>query len=242
MRSFNKSGKRTGKNETRLIVLFLMIFLSIAAVSETYGQQGVGISESAITPDASSILELRSTNKGFLVPRLNRAAIASPVQGLLVFDTGTNSFWYYDNGWKEIASTSAAASSAEDYLLSPVSLTANISSFSPALASITLAAGTWMITSETTIAYGSGNTTWHAIVVLGTSPTSVYTSGQGNATTSPPLTSAVTISLSKIVTLTSTTTVSVFAAANVAATVVTSPPANPSTSGPATAIHAVRIK
>ncbi|MBI5010176.1 MAG: hypothetical protein HZB98_11145, partial [Bacteroidia bacterium] len=92
-----------------VIVLLMMILLSVIDVGKTYGQQGVGISENPIVPHASSILELQSTLRGFLAPRMTtaeRTAIASPAQGLLVFDTTTQSFWYYNSGWKAIASTS----------------------------------------------------------------------------------------------------------------------------------------
>ena len=253
--SLSEAERDTGKNKTRLIVLFLMIFLSVTAISETYGQ-GVGISELEITPDASSILELRSTDRGFLAPRMTtaqRIAITSPAQGLLVFDTTTNSFWYYNSVWKELASVQTSApiqTDAENYLSGDVMLPTD-RSYSNALTSITLEAGTWMITSETTIVYTGTNETWNATVVLGTANmVEVYTSGQSSATSLGifPEVSAITISLSKIVTLTTSTIVSTFAAASfsptapVPATVVNMPPTIPSTPGTATAIHAIRIK
>jgi len=42
---------------------------------------------------------LSASDKGFLVPRMStaqRTAIASPAQGLLVYDTDDNQFWYFD--------------------------------------------------------------------------------------------------------------------------------------------------
>ena len=130
---------------------------------------------------------------------------------------------------------------AENYLGADVGLLAN--SYSGALASITLEAGTWMITSETTIIYNSAMPeTWNATVVLGTAANLAYTSGQSSSTTDGISASAITISLSKIATLTATTTVSIFAATSVASIVVNTPPINPSSPGTATAIHAIRIK
>ncbi len=69
--------------------------------------QGVVITEQegVSTPHASSILDVRATDKGMLIPRLTtvqRQAIASPTNGLLVYDTDKNSFYYYDatkGGW-----------------------------------------------------------------------------------------------------------------------------------------------
>jgi len=55
------------------------------------------------TPDNSSILDLQSTTKGLLSPRMTaaqRTAISAPAQGLQVYDTGsvTEGIWYYNSG------------------------------------------------------------------------------------------------------------------------------------------------
>jgi trimeric autotransporter adhesin len=87
--------------------LLFPAILAILTGGQDLFSQGVGISEAPITPDASSILELRSTVRGLLTPRmttLERLAIASPAQGLLVYDTTTRSYWYFDSGWKAFAS------------------------------------------------------------------------------------------------------------------------------------------
>lgn len=59
----------------------------------------------------SSIIDLESTSKGMLAPRMNTAerialpGINAPAAGLLVYDTETMTFWYWDNmEWNEIAS------------------------------------------------------------------------------------------------------------------------------------------
>jgi hypothetical protein len=87
--------------------LLFPAILALLTGGQDLFSQGVGISETPITPDASSILELRSTVRGLLTPRmttLERQAIASPAQGLLVYDTTSRSYWYFDNGWKAFAS------------------------------------------------------------------------------------------------------------------------------------------
>ena len=69
----------------------------------------VGINTDNSTPDGSAMLEVKSTNKGFLVPRMTQAeigAIASPAEGLLVFCTNNKKFFVflaYLNKWMEIA-------------------------------------------------------------------------------------------------------------------------------------------
>ena len=77
------------------IILFLAFSTSISA------QVGIGTT----SPDASSALEVASTDKGFLMPRMTtvqREAIAAPANGLMVFDTETNSQWtYFGGAWAE---------------------------------------------------------------------------------------------------------------------------------------------
>ncbi|MFM9911084.1 MAG: hypothetical protein ACKVOW_17215, partial [Chitinophagaceae bacterium] len=67
--------------------------------------QSVGINNNA--PHASAILDVRSSTKGFLMPRMTTAqrnAIASPAAGLKVYDTDTNTFWFYNGTvWLPIA-------------------------------------------------------------------------------------------------------------------------------------------
>jgi trimeric autotransporter adhesin len=68
--------------------------------------QSVGINADGSTPDASAILDIKSTGKGLLIPRLTsaqRTSITTPATGLMVFDTNTNSFWYYDGAWKNLS-------------------------------------------------------------------------------------------------------------------------------------------
>lgn len=64
--------------------------------------QGVGINNA--TPHTSAMLDITSTNKGLLVPRVTtaqRTAIATPATGLLVYDTTLNLFYYYDGtAWR----------------------------------------------------------------------------------------------------------------------------------------------
>ncbi|QMU30464.1 beta strand repeat-containing protein [Adhaeribacter radiodurans] len=76
--------------------------------------QNTGISDVNRTPDASAVLDVYSTSKGVLVPRLNeaqRTAIASPAIGLLVYQTdgATPGFYYYTGTtWTPIASGSGS--------------------------------------------------------------------------------------------------------------------------------------
>ena len=79
----------------------IALLLSILGLNNTFAQQNVGISETQITPDITSILEVYSTSKGILIPRLTTAqrnAIVAPANGLLVFDTGIDCFMFFGAG------------------------------------------------------------------------------------------------------------------------------------------------
>ena len=73
--------------------------------------QSVSINDDASVAHPSAMLDVKVTaaaKKGVMVPRMTsaeRAAIAAPAKGLLVFDNTTSSFWYH-NGlvWTEIGS------------------------------------------------------------------------------------------------------------------------------------------
>lgn len=76
-------------------------------LSQTLFAQGVGINDDNTNPDPTAILDVKSTDKGMLVPRMStpqRTAIVSPAVGLLVFDLTTNGFWYFDGTvWVQIS-------------------------------------------------------------------------------------------------------------------------------------------
>jgi hypothetical protein len=58
-------------------------------------------------PYSASILDIRSTNKGVLFPRMsttNRDAIAAPTAGLLLYNTSTNQFNYHNGSSWQAAS------------------------------------------------------------------------------------------------------------------------------------------
>jgi len=73
--------------------------------------QSVGIGTT--NPNASALLDLTSTNKGLLPPRMTstqRLAIINPVNGLFVYDTTTDTFWFYESGkWNELIASNKIA-------------------------------------------------------------------------------------------------------------------------------------
>src|SRR6202008_2769862 len=78
----------------RLIIISWTCLLSMSAFPQT-GSTGIG----TVNPSPSSILDISSTNKGVLLPRVSasqRKSIASPAAGLLVYDTDKRTIFLFD--------------------------------------------------------------------------------------------------------------------------------------------------
>ena len=86
--------------------LSLWTTLLLLCVFNSQAQVGIGTA----TPDASSMLDVSSTTTGFLTPRMTtteRNAIASPADGLIVYDVTLKSFFHYNtttSTWVRISS------------------------------------------------------------------------------------------------------------------------------------------
>lgn len=96
----------------RLLELIFVLLLTLPG--KDIFAQGVGINGDNSAPDASSMLDVKATNKGMLVPRMTAAqktAISSPATGLLIYQTdGTAGFYYYTGStWIGLTSTVSSA-------------------------------------------------------------------------------------------------------------------------------------
>lgn len=84
------------KTITTIVLLIFNVICSYA--------QNVGIGTT--TPNPSAILDVSSTTRGLLAPRLTTAqrnAIASPAKGLLVYDTELNALYHYNgSAWAAV--------------------------------------------------------------------------------------------------------------------------------------------
>jgi hypothetical protein len=84
--------------------VLLTLFLIIANFS--FAQ--LGINSTGNPPDATAMLDVSSTSKGLLIPRMTsqqRTALPT-ADGLTVYDTDTHSFWYFSSGlanWSELS-------------------------------------------------------------------------------------------------------------------------------------------
>jgi uncharacterized protein (TIGR02145 family) len=73
---------------------YFIICLVLLSTSVTNAQYGIGTD----TPSPKAILDLTSTDKGLLIPRMTsaqRTAITTPANALLIFNTSNNSFEVY---------------------------------------------------------------------------------------------------------------------------------------------------
>ncbi len=84
------------KNKLLTLLCFVANFSLFSQITTNF-QQPVSINTSGAAPLASAMLDVESTTKGLLVPRMTtaqRTAIASPAVGLLVFDTDKGDFYF----------------------------------------------------------------------------------------------------------------------------------------------------
>jgi hypothetical protein len=95
----------------------LTVFAVFVIFSFSSAQVGIG----TVTPEASSMLDIQSTTKGLLAPRMTTAqrnAIASPAESLLVFDTDVDAFFFYStttSSWTKL--NNAVADKRNNYKL-----------------------------------------------------------------------------------------------------------------------------
>lgn len=85
-------------------IIVIIVFFSVNSLLAL--SQSVSINEDGSAPHPSAMLDVKSLSKGMLIPRMStqdRTDIQSPSTGLLVYDNGTESFWYYKtSGWTEL--------------------------------------------------------------------------------------------------------------------------------------------
>ncbi len=100
----------------RIVLLSVLIWISNQVQS-----QNVGINNTGALPDSSAILDVSDTTKGILIPRMSsvqRAGIAGPAEGLMVYDTTTTGFWFYNGAaWSQVGGgdTDWTISGADQY-------------------------------------------------------------------------------------------------------------------------------
>ncbi len=109
IKSLNKTITLNGRKQPKTIrfVLFLLMMVGFVAANAQNGSVGIGTTN----PNPSAILEIKSGNKGLLVPRMHITdttvanPVTSPAEGLLIFNLGYaagdqtsgDGFYYWTN-------------------------------------------------------------------------------------------------------------------------------------------------
>jgi trimeric autotransporter adhesin len=112
-----------------LLLLFTSLVTASTLAQNTFPATGsVGIGTN--TPNAASLLEVKSTTKGILIPRMTitqRNAIVSPVVGLMIFQTNSTPGLYYYSGtaWTAVSPLAGANRNLSN-LLSPIAFNTNL--------------------------------------------------------------------------------------------------------------------
>ncbi len=102
--------------KNKLVLLFA--FCAVMTIySTTANAQGMAVNTTGAAANASSMLDVTSTTKGILIPRMTNAqrnAISSPATGLMIFQTdGTPGFYYYDgSAWTAVGGGGSPTGSA----------------------------------------------------------------------------------------------------------------------------------
>ncbi|HYV95068.1 MAG TPA: hypothetical protein VE978_25055 [Chitinophagales bacterium] len=89
------------------------------------GAAGIGTT----VPNSSSLLDIVSTTKGMLIPRMTQAqrnAIAAPATGLLIYQTGNTAGFYYYNGSAWTAVSTKGANKTLNNLTTPTAINADL--------------------------------------------------------------------------------------------------------------------
>jgi hypothetical protein len=85
------------KQSTFSVLVLVVILLTVGQLFS----QNVSITNDGSPADASAMLDVKSTSKGFLAPRMTviqRENISAPATGLLVYQTDEATGYYYFNG------------------------------------------------------------------------------------------------------------------------------------------------
>ena len=130
--------KQTYKSDHMKFILKLIILFTI--INPLFGQHinselPYSINQDGSAPELTAILDLKSSSKGVLIPRMSsieKNAINSPALGLLLFDTTLNFFQYWDGvSWQSFVGPTGPAADTilntiNDQLIQPVSPNDNL--------------------------------------------------------------------------------------------------------------------
>jgi hypothetical protein len=100
------------------LISFCFCLSLTSLFSQSNVNQSLSVNGTGATAHASAQLDVSATDKGMLVPRMTsaqRTAIATPATGLLVFDTDTGDFWFFNGtAWTNLSTQKTLADTDKD--------------------------------------------------------------------------------------------------------------------------------
>jgi hypothetical protein len=104
------------------LAVIILAACTLSLLTQSLNAQNVAITDDeGHTADPSAMLDVKSSSKGMLVPRMSgaqRLAIASPADGLLVYDETDSSFFFYNGmAWVNLSSGGPWDGSGSDVYL-----------------------------------------------------------------------------------------------------------------------------
>jgi hypothetical protein len=138
--------------------IYALVMLICSFTFTAIGQ--VGINNDGSAPDSAALLDLKSTNKGFLPPRLStaqRGQIPSPPPGLMIFNTDCAEYQYYNGSvWKTLGNSSGQIASP-GAINGNTSVCAQVAGVAYSAAAVPDATSyTWTVPAGATISSGQG--------------------------------------------------------------------------------------
>ncbi|MCX7955349.1 MAG: fibronectin type III domain-containing protein, partial [Bacteroidales bacterium] len=111
---YNSDSKRLNYWDGSKWVEITSVEVSVSQASGSGVVTGIGITNDGSDPHHSAMLEVKGTTGGILIPRMTttqRNLISSPADGLLIYNTETNRFNYYNGtSWLELCGTNVGSS------------------------------------------------------------------------------------------------------------------------------------
>jgi hypothetical protein len=98
-------------------LLSLVFIITILSTNKLAAQTGMAINTDGTSADGSAMLDVKATDKGILIPRIaSTTSVITPVNGLLVYQTGGTAGFYYYNGsaWNYIQNSGNTALDASN--------------------------------------------------------------------------------------------------------------------------------
>src|SRR5687768_12833646 len=97
-----KAGLNCLPGSAGMIWRWIIATVFLICFSTRTNSQAIAINTDGSHPHPSAILDIKSNNRGLLVPRLTavqRLQITAPAKGLLVYDTDSSALFLFSGAW-----------------------------------------------------------------------------------------------------------------------------------------------